>query len=97
MGAAREVPKAIAAFNAGGNFNPHSNVFVHREFYLMRLYDVAESLGQAQFEQFAPGVWDSLLAVYRMTFSTKIAKAQPGMNLEEIPEDPGDLYGGNRA
>lgn len=88
-----DLVRAVRAYNEGGTFNPHSNVFVPKDFYLMRIYDAAEALGRKQFEQFVPGIWDSMLAAYRMTFATKIQRERSPAQVDEAPVDTDNLYG----
>lgn len=67
-----DLTKAIDNFNSGGVYSQTTGISLPKDFWLMRIFDTMEELGKAKFEQFAPGVWDSALAVYYSTFDTKI-------------------------
>jgi hypothetical protein len=81
-----DLGKAIKGYNSGGTYNPNSREFFGREFYLMRIFDYMEELGRAQFERYAPCLWDGILSLYYETFSRKIVKSSDKPKL-------GDLYG----
>lgn len=80
---------AIKSFNAGGTYNPSSREFFHRDFWLMRIFDVMEELGRAQFERYVPNVWDSILRLYYDSFMTKIIQEAP----KPAQAVTSDLYG----
>lgn len=86
-----DLARAVRSYNLGGTVDPHSGAYVSREYYLMRIFDAAEALGRKKFEEFVPGIWDSALTVYRMTFSTKIMQYEAAQ--DAAPLDPEALYG----
>jgi hypothetical protein len=65
---------AMENYNKGGAYNTSTGECWPKDFWLMRIFDVMEDLGKAKFEKFYPGVWESILDLYVVTFADKIVQ-----------------------